>query len=205
MMLQVIASLLLTFKKVFQPDILPRLIDAVPVLFKTVEVGRVSDPSVELEYPALFVFRGPVVLEKLSLNNVAQPRNPFSPNPRVESYIQLYTTNITFEILAENYLQWEQLADTAARAVLTIKHHLLKFYKLHDIGNPSISPPEVQERGPKVWVGQLSFQVFKQGLWRTELKGDALPLLEELLLNVYREQQRELHASADLKAHNSDV
>jgi len=202
-MLQVIASLLLTFKKVFQPDILSKLVEGPVPKFQTVELGKVSDPTAEIKYPALYIFRGPVALTKLSLNNVAKPRNPFSPDPRTESYLQLYETTIMFELLAENLLVWEQLADTVARVVLTIKPHLLKVYKLHDLTNPSISPPELQERGPKVWVGQVSFNVYKQGLWKTTLSGDALPLLEQILLDVYRQQQKELHASVDL--HNSDA
>jgi len=205
MMLKVVSSLILTFKKVFQPDILPKLIEGQVPLFKTVELGRVSDPSAKIEYPALYVFRGPVELSKLSLNNVAQPRNPFAPQAQRESYIQLYTTSILFEILAENLLQWEQLADTVARTVLTIKPHLLKVYKLHDLTNPSISPPEIQERGGKVWVGQISFTIYKQGLWKTTLSGDALPILEGILLDVYRQQQRELHASVNIQTPSEEV
>lgn len=143
----------------------------------TVELGKYADLNISLNYPAVFVFRGPASYEYLAINNLLN----YQIKNAQRDHISLIRFPIIIDVIDTNYIRNEIVSDTIAKLILSSNRLLIKTFNLHSVSNPSITEPEISEEGHKIYRNRIQFMVEKESKWKEGPLGE---LIENILINI---------------------
>jgi hypothetical protein len=181
MVLQVITGIMQTFRHVLQT--------AYPAFYNEhlfVEVGKVADPNAPIKFPSVYIYRSGIEVPEVVIGNLGATNRPYPPGGgAIDRYFTLYRTSIILQLNTESYMGWEERADRIVRLLGVIRRLVERRFKLHRLDNPSIGVPEVQERGNKVWVGQIVFPVMREIKWEQSMTPEQLEYLKSITLSLF--------------------
>jgi len=157
-----------------------------------VQVGKVGDVHDKVKVPAVYVNRGDVALNKMSMDYVVKAEYPNFKRHRHG----MYTTSIYCQCIAASYASTEKLTDAVLNTLVATKDYLISRFKIHDIGSPTASAPELDDRaGEKRWVAVVSFPLYLEHAW-TSWRED--PTLQSILLRVLEDKERQILAELEI-------
>jgi hypothetical protein len=143
-----------------------------------IEAAFNVEKSVKNYRPAIYVNRGPVVPQKIVVDNRAGEHLPSGS----KAYFSLARMPLSIECIAENSGESAILADTVWFFILSTRNIYRETFGLYDITEPILGETQEDTEDKEVWKTVVTFDVFVELRWGVR---PISPLLNEIALKIH--------------------